>query len=101
MCLGLALQEMMGVLIAAIYFAAIRSPLGHLRHWRWWESGALFGIGVFGVMNYVFVPLSAWHRFPEFSLSRFVENVAAMILFGLIVAYFVHPVAIRVPRALP
>jgi hypothetical protein len=97
MCLGLALQEMMGVLIAGIYFAAVRSPLGHLRHWRWWESGALFGIGVFGVMNYVVVPLSAWHRFPEFSLSRFVENVAAMILFGLIVAYFVHPVAIRVP----
>ena len=86
--LGLVLQETMGILIAAIYLFVMRSPIGRLRRWRWWESGALFGVGVFFVMNYVVVPSSAWHRFPHFTAFLFGANLAAMVLFGLIVAYF-------------
>ncbi len=85
--LGLALQEAMGIVIAAIYVSVMRSPLGRLRRWPWWQSGTLFGVGVFVVMNYVVVPLSAWHRFPHFSGLLFVANLMAMLVFGLIVAF--------------
>lgn len=93
--LGLALQEAMGILIAAIYLAVMRSPLGRLRRWPWWQSGGLFGVGVFFVMNYGVVPLSAWHRFPRFTALSFAANVAAMVLFGLIVGYFTRGVALE------
>jgi len=37
-------------------------------------------------MNYGVVPLSAWHVIPHFSTAHLLENIAAMVLFGLIVA---------------
>lgn len=83
--LGLALQWGMGVLIAAIFvLAALRMrwmttrPIG---------SGLAYGVVIYFVMNYVVVPLSAWHHFPTFKLDSFLENLAAMLLFGLIVAF--------------
>jgi hypothetical protein len=56
---------------------------------------------VFFVMNYVVVPLSAWQKVPTFTVASFVENMIAMLLFGVIVTYFVRDRApgARVERA--
>jgi hypothetical protein len=92
--MGLVLQWLMSILIAGIYVAAGK--------WlpilvRWWiASGLCFGIGVFFVMNYAVVPLSAWHRIPHFTPYSFCTNLAAMLLFGVIVAFFARE---RAPAA--
>ena len=84
--LGLVLQWAMSLVIAAIFvIAAIRIPA--LRR-QWLPAGLAYGVGIFFVMNYVVVPLSAWHRFPHFSPEHFAENMLAMLLFGLIIAFF-------------
>jgi len=84
--LGLVLQWLMSMIIAAVYvFAASRLPgLGR----QWIAFGLAYGVVVFFVMNYVVVPLSAWARWPHFTLYSFAANMAAMLLFGLIVAFF-------------
>jgi uncharacterized membrane protein YagU involved in acid resistance len=84
--LGVGLQWAMSIVIAALYvFASAR--MGALRRqWALW--GILYGIPVYLVMTYVVVPLSAWHRVAKFSLVPFAENMAAMMVFGLIVAWF-------------
>jgi hypothetical protein len=84
--LGAALQEMMGLLIAAIYVGAARRLPAMLR--RWFVFGLAYGAIIFLVMNYVVVPLSAWQRYPHFSTASFIANMIAMLIFGLIVAYF-------------
>jgi hypothetical protein len=84
--LGLLLQELMGVIIAAIYVAAAR-VLPALNR-RWIVFGVLYGVVIFFVMNYVVVPQSAWKHWPSFSTAKFLANMAAMLLFGLIVAFF-------------
>jgi uncharacterized membrane protein YagU involved in acid resistance len=89
--LGVLLQESMGILIAAIYLLISALLPSWRRHWI--ASGAAAGIVIFYVMNYVVVPLSAWKSKPHFSLERFVENLAAMLLFGLIVAFFCRRLA--------
>lgn len=88
--LGLLLQELMGMIIAAIYvFAA--GPLPLLKR-RWLVCGLLYGVVIFLVMNYVVVPLSAWRHWPQFTPAKFLENLAAMLLFGVIVAFFARRV---------
>jgi len=84
--LGLALQELMGLIIAAVFVVASFGLPALRRHWV--PSGLAYGVVVFFVMNYAVVPLSAWHRTPKFTTASFLENMAAMLLFGLIVAYF-------------
>ena len=84
--LGLALQELMGILIAGIY-AVAATALPNLRR-RWLVGGPAYGVIIFFVMNYVVVPLSAWKHHPHFSASTFAANMAAMLLFGLIIAWF-------------
>jgi hypothetical protein len=84
--LGAVLQEVMGVLIAAIYFVLAKTISGLAR--RWILSGLGFGVIIFFVMNYVVVPLSAWKAAPHFTAFKFAANMAAMLLFGLIVAFF-------------
>jgi uncharacterized membrane protein YagU involved in acid resistance len=84
--LGFLLQELMGIIIAAVYVLAARA-LPALRH-RWKVCGLAYGIVIFFVMNYLVVPLSAWKHTAHFSTEKFLENMAAMLLFGLIVAYF-------------
>lgn len=82
--LGLFLQWGMSLLIAAIFvFTALRL--------RWLTArpvlaGLAYGVVVFVVMNYVVMFFSAWHRINHFTPASFVENLAAMLLFGLIVA---------------
>lgn len=84
--LGLLLQELMGLIIAAIYVAA--AGLLPLLKRRWLACGLLYGVVIFLVMNYLVVPLSAWKHWPHFSPAKFLENLAAMLLFGVIVAFF-------------
>ena len=84
--LGLVLQWLMSILIAFIFvFAALRLPL--LTR-RWIEAGLAYGVVVFGVMNYVVMPLSRVGKIPTFTPTTFALNLLAMLLFGLIVAFF-------------
>jgi hypothetical protein len=76
----------MSLVIAAIFvLASLKLPV--LRR-RWVSSGLAFGVATYFIMTYVVVPLSAvgggWH----FSLMPFLKNLAAMLVFGLIVAAF-------------
>jgi uncharacterized membrane protein YagU involved in acid resistance len=84
--LGVVLQWAMSMIIAAIFvFASERLVV--LRR-QWLLFGILYGVPVYFVMTYVVVPLSAWHRVAPFSLVPFAENLAAMMVFGLIVSFF-------------
>ena len=84
--LGVALQWAMSILIAALYVLA-STRLDVLRR-SWLLFGILYGIPVYFVMEYVVVPLSAWHRVPKFAPIPFAENMLAMMVFGVIVAWF-------------
>jgi hypothetical protein len=84
--LGAALQVAMGILIAVI-FALIGIVFPILRR-RWVACGLAYGVVIFAVMNYVVMPLSAWRRVPIFSIGRVFANLVAMLLFGLVVAFF-------------
>ncbi|MDE2225300.1 MAG: hypothetical protein KGJ46_08510 [Xanthomonadaceae bacterium] len=83
--LGLFLQWGMSLVIAAVFtLAALRL--------RWLTArpilaGLAYGVVVFAVMNYAVMFFSAWHRINHFTVATFVENLAAMLLFGLIVAF--------------
>ncbi|MEO6969023.1 MAG: hypothetical protein ABI132_11315 [Rhodanobacteraceae bacterium] len=83
--LGMLLQWGMSIIIAAIFvIAALRM--------RWLTArsilpGLAYGVIVFFVMNYIVMPLSAVGHAPHFTPASFVENLAAMLLFGLIVAF--------------
>ena len=83
--LGLALQWGMSLLIAAIFVVASRR-LAWMRE-RWIAAGVAYGVVVFVVMEYVVVPLSAAAK-PHFTAQSLLANVLAMLLFGLIVAFF-------------
>jgi hypothetical protein len=83
-CLGLGLQWLMSIIIAGIFvIAAGKLPL-LLR--RWVAAGIAYGIVVYFVMTFVVVPLSK-AKAGHVTMTSFVENLLAMILFGLIVAY--------------
>jgi hypothetical protein len=93
--LGAGLQEIMGVLIAAIYVVFSKTVPGLLR--RWIPSGLVYGVIIFFVMNYVVLPLSAWKSAPHFTTLKFAENMAAMLVFGLIVAFFARDLMSALP----
>lgn len=84
--LGALLQEIMGILIATIYIVLSKTVPGLPR--RWVMSGLIYGVIVFFVMNYVVVPLSALKALPHFKPVKFAEDMSAMLLFGLIIAFF-------------
>jgi hypothetical protein len=83
---GVVLQWAMSMIIAALYVLA-STKIEMLRS-RWLLSGIAYGIPVFAVMEYVVLPLSAWHRFPKFTAVSFAENMLAMMVFGAIIAFF-------------
>jgi uncharacterized membrane protein YagU involved in acid resistance len=91
MILGTVLQELMGILIATIYVVLSKTVSRLLR--RWILSGLAYGVIIFFVMNYVVVPLSALKSTPHFTPVKFAANMAAMLLFGLIVAFFARRLA--------
>jgi uncharacterized membrane protein YagU involved in acid resistance len=84
--LGVVLQWAMSMIIAAIFVVASFWMPALRQHW--WLAGIAYGVPVYFTMEYVVVPLSAWHRWPKFALVPFAENMAAMMVFGLIVAFF-------------
>lgn len=84
--LGLVLQWAMSLLIAAIFVLIVGRRVAATRQWPVW--GVAYGVVVFVVMNYVVVPLSALHAAPHFSTFSFIANLAAMLLFGWIIALF-------------
>ena len=83
-CLGMVLQWSMSVMIAGIYvLAANRLPL-LLR--RPSQAGIAYGIMIYVVMTFVVVPLSR-AKSGAVTAPSLIENLMAMIVFGLIVAY--------------
>jgi hypothetical protein len=82
--LGLVLQWAMSILIAAIFVIAAGKMPVLLR--RWLAAGIAYGAVVFAVMNFVVVPLSRAKSGPM-TASSVAENLLAMVLFGLIIAY--------------
>ena len=88
--LGLILQWMMSIVIAAIYwFVTARMP--RLRE-RWWLGGLLAGPVIYLIMNFLVLPFSAapvtlHQMIAHFTLLKGVENLAAMLVFGLIIAF--------------
>ena len=83
--IGLLLQWLMGLIIATLYVAASTRLAWMHRDWR--VTGLAYGFVVYFVMNYVVLPLSALHRVPPFDPMSFILNMAAMLVFGLIIAY--------------
>jgi hypothetical protein len=94
--LGLFLQWAMSILIAAI-FVVTASRLNILKR-QWLAAGLAYGVVVFFVMNYAVVPLSAIGRIPHFTPLRFVANLLAMLLFGMIIAFFARSAQPNDPR---
>jgi len=84
---GLVLQWLMSILIAACCFFAARRLPRPLKG-RWIGTGLLFGVVIFLVMNYLIVPLSAVGHRPHFDAPSLIENLIAMLVFGLIVSVF-------------
>ena len=84
--LGAALQEAMGLIIAAVFVSASLA-LPWLRR-RWLAAGLAYGVMIYLVMNYVVMPLSAVGRVPTFSPEGLIKNGLAMLAFGLIIAWF-------------
>ena len=87
MLLGLVLQWVMSIIIAGVFtLAAARIPA--LAR-RWVLNGALYGVVVFIVMNFVVVPLSVAAIKPGWALSAMsvAKNLVAMLVFGWLVAY--------------
>jgi uncharacterized membrane protein YagU involved in acid resistance len=86
--LGLGLQWGMSLIITAIFATTAQRFPVLIRHWI--ASGISYGIATFLVMNYVVVPLSAapWNPWKQhFNADKFIENLLAMVVFGLIVVF--------------
>jgi uncharacterized membrane protein YagU involved in acid resistance len=83
--LGLILQWVMSLLIAAVFVIGVQWFPALKR--RWMAAGLIYGVVIFGVMNYVVVPLSAVGHTFSFTPVKFLENMLAMLLFGIIIAY--------------
>ena len=89
-CLGVVLQWAMSVLIAAIYWS-VTARMPPLRA-RWWLGGLLAGAVIYLVMNFLVMPFSAApvtlrEVIARFTLAKGAENLAAMFVFGWIVAF--------------
>lgn len=84
--LGLVLHFLLALLIAAIFYVASRRFQFLIRHPV--TAGAIYGIGVYAVMNLVVLPLSAFPGKMTF--------VPIVVVTGL----FVHAFLVGVPIAL-
>jgi uncharacterized membrane protein YagU involved in acid resistance len=85
MALGLALQIAMSFVIALIYTSASscvpaihRFPL---------LSGAVYGVLIFIIMNFVVVPLSRAHPKPQWDYKAVLAMLLVMILFGEVISF--------------
>jgi len=84
--LGLVLQWLISLIIATIYIL-VSNRIGELKQ-HWIAGGLAYGVGVFVVMNYVVVPLSAIGHIPQFTAWTLGGNLLAMLGFGLLIAFF-------------
>jgi uncharacterized membrane protein YagU involved in acid resistance len=84
--LGLVLQWLMSLIIAAVY-VLVSNRFTELKP-HWIAGGLAYGTGIFVVMNYVVVPLSEIGRSPSFTAWTFGGNALAMLGFGLLIAFF-------------
>ena len=84
--LGMLLQWMMSLVIAAAYVVA--SGFLPVLTRRWVTFGLLYGVGIYIVMNFAVVPMSALHAWPHLTVRSVGLNGLAMLLFGIIIAYF-------------
>jgi uncharacterized membrane protein YagU involved in acid resistance len=84
--LGLVLQWTMSIIIASIFVVAVQWKPLLQRHWV--KAGLAYGVVVFFVMNYVVLPLSAIGHAPRLRIVHFMEDISAMLLFGVIIAFF-------------
>lgn len=96
--LGLVLQWAMSIVIAAIYWS-VTARMPQLRE-RWWLGGLLAGVIIYLVMNFLVMPFSAapvtLHQLiAHLTLAKVVDNLAAMLVFGLIVAFCARYLAAR------
>jgi uncharacterized membrane protein YagU involved in acid resistance len=92
--LGLVLQWLMSLIIAACFVIAAQRLPSLTK--KWLPAGAAYGVVIFFVMNYIVMPLSAVRHHAHFTVQTFIENMLAMILFGLIVAFFARDPAARI-----
>jgi hypothetical protein len=97
--IGMLLQWAMSLLIATIFVLAARRMPGLLR--RWIAAGVAYGVVTYFVMNDIVVPWSALGNgsLPHFVLKQFCGDMVAMILFGVIVAFFAQRFMDRDRRA--
>jgi uncharacterized protein (TIGR02246 family) len=96
--LGLVLQWAMSILIAAIYWS-VTARMPRLRE-RWWLGGLLAGVIIYLVMNFLVMPFSAapvtLHQvIAHLTVAKVAENLLAMLVFGLIVAFCARFLAAR------
>jgi uncharacterized membrane protein YagU involved in acid resistance len=84
--LGLVLQWLMSLIIAAIY-VLVSNRIPELKQ-HWIAGGLAYGVAVFVVMNYIVVPFSEIGRMPQFTAATFGGNLLAMLGFGLLIAFF-------------
>jgi hypothetical protein len=97
--LGLVLQDGMSVIIAALFVLAARR-LRVLTD-RWILAGLAYGVPIYLVMNFIVYPLSNAVPALHFTVPGVIINVAAMQLFGLIIAGSARLVIGRSGRGVP
>jgi len=95
-CLGMVLQWLMSIIIAAVFVLASTKIPALLRNWI--AAGIAYGIVVYFVMTFVVVPLSR-AKSGHVTMISFAENLAAMIVFGLIVSYMAQRMTAKRPTA--
>lgn len=83
--LGLGLQCAMSIVIAALYVGLVSGSKWLRQHW--FLAGLAAGPVIFTVMEFAVVPLSRAAK-AHFTPVTIVPNIAAMMLFGVIVAFF-------------
>ncbi|MGH8201071.1 MAG: hypothetical protein ACREVO_12060 [Steroidobacteraceae bacterium] len=88
--LGVVLQWGMSVIIAAIYWF-VTAAMPRLRA-QWWLGGLLAGVVIYLVMNFLVMPFSAapvtLHEvIARLRPAKAAEDLLAMFVFGLIVAF--------------
>lgn len=96
--LGVVLQWLMSIVIAAVYWL-VTARLPRLRE-QWWLGGLLAGPIIYLVMNFVVMPFSAapvtlHDVIAHFTLLKGAENLAAMVVFALIIAFCARYLAVQ------
>ena len=95
--LGLGFHFLNALIITATFFAAAaRLPFLTRRPVLW---GVLYGIGVYAVMNYVVIPLSAIGHFPKFVPIIAITGILVHMFFiGVPIAWAAKRVADQTAR---